>query len=754
MITDQQVRRLRRLDLCGLSKERVADKAGMDAKTARKYRRLGKLPSEVRRMERDYRTRNDPFVEVWPQLETQLQLNPGLEAKTLFADLQRRFPGRFADGQVRTLQRRIKQWRALSGPAKEVFFAQVHQPGRLCASDFTHCSELRVTIAGTPFDHLIYHFVLTYSNWETGTICFAESYESLSEGLQNALWELGGVPTVHRTDRLTAAIPPGTEGSASFTQRYQALLRHYGLSGQAIQAGHANENGDVEQSHRQFKRALDQALLLRGGRDFASREEYAAFVHRLFAQNNSGRRQRLAEELPLLHPLPSRRLESCQRVWVRVDRGSTIHVRGNTYSVSSRLIGERVEARLYAERVEVWYGQRLLESLPRLRGRGKHKIEYRHVIDWLVRKPGAFADYRYRQELFPSSRFRWAYDVLVERCPGRAVREYLAILHLAARFSESGVEAALLGLLSSGSTPSVSAVEEVLHRSDKMMSPTEVTVAAVDLASYDALLTGKEAENGDGQRGCCGDADGLLERVAPAGVPFELRGVGASGSAGGVELRAVPVGIVASGVPRASSASDGASASGVASAVGEELDGVGVEACAGESGAADAFVGGGFVCGSAGERTGIRSSGVREDSFAVCVGPGVGAVGSSGAVLVDGPSGSGVAVGQAGLEVEPGVKASVVLRGIDPGRSGLCATESGGDGGVVRVVVGALRAGQCAADEQLAVFRLGVDLQGRDDDSGGNRPPGASLRDSGVEHPQLSSGTGEEGEASGFVGDA
>ncbi len=178
MLTDQQVRRLRRLDLQGLLKGRAADKAGMDAKTARKYRRLGKLPSEVRRMERDYRTRPDPFAEVWPQLEAQLRLNPGLEAKTLFADLQRRFPGRFADGQVRTLQRRIKQWRALEGPAKEVFFAQVHHPGRLGASDFTHCTDLRVTIAGAPLDHLIYHFVLTYSNWETGTICFAESYES------------------------------------------------------------------------------------------------------------------------------------------------------------------------------------------------------------------------------------------------------------------------------------------------------------------------------------------------------------------------------------------------------------------------------------------------------------------------------------------------------------------------------------------------------------------------------------------------
>ena len=193
MVTDEQVRRLMRLTPKEKTLAAAAAKAGMDEKTARKYRRLGLLPSTVR-AEHSWRTRSDPFAEVWERLEHQLELNPGLEAKTLFADLQRRYPGRFDDGQLRTLQRRVKVWRALDGPAREVFFAQVHEPGELCQSDFTHVSKLGVTIQGQAFDHLIYHFVLTYSNWETGTICFSESFESLSEGLQNALWELGGVP--------------------------------------------------------------------------------------------------------------------------------------------------------------------------------------------------------------------------------------------------------------------------------------------------------------------------------------------------------------------------------------------------------------------------------------------------------------------------------------------------------------------------------------------------------------------------------
>jgi hypothetical protein len=597
MITNQQVRKLRRLDEQGIPHEVAAARAGMDAKTARKYRRLGKLPSEVKTMERDWRTHPDAFAEVWPDLEALLQVNPGLEAKTLLAHLQRRFPGSFADGQLRTLQRRVKRWRAEHGPAKEVFFAQVHHPGRLAASDFTHCTDLGVTINGTPFDHMIYHFVLTYSNWETATLCFAESFESLSEGLQNALWELGGVPHLHRTDRLTAAVQPGVEGQEAFKQRYQALLRHYGLQGQAIQAGKGNENGDAEQSHNQFKGALDQALMLRGSRDFPSRAAYAAFLRQVARQQNAGRAARLAEERAVLRPLPGHRLEACKRLKVRVEAGSTIRVEGNVYSVASRLIGEWLEARLYAERVEVWYGQKLLEALPRLRGRGKHRIDYRHVIDWLVRKPGAFTDYRYRADLFPSSRFRMAYDLLVERQPARAAKEYLRILHLAARESEAQVAAALVGLLDAGMPIDVAAVKERLRQQNPIRPATEVTVEPVDLAAYDALLNGKEVEDGEGQ-GREGTAGAVSEGTASAGVPGQLRGTGPAGTAGGAELRAVPAGSGAAGVPGAGEQAGGAAAAPLAAAAGEDLASLGPEASAGQGSAADPDVAGGLVRGS------------------------------------------------------------------------------------------------------------------------------------------------------------
>ncbi len=480
------------MELLGKGKNLAASaaKADMDEKTARKYRELGKLPSEIK-VDHTWRTREDPFAEIWEEVKEKLEINPGLEAKTLFEDLQRRYRGRFADGQLRTLQRRVKIWRALDGPPKEVFFPQVHKPGELCQSDFTHMKALGVTIQGQPFDHLLYHFVLTYSNWETGTICFSESFESLSEGLQNALWELGGVPDLHRTDRLSAAVQK-PDNPEEFTQRYRALLNHYGLQGHKTQPESPNENGDIEQRHYRFKKALEQSLMLRGSCDFLSREEYAAFLRKLFAQLNSGRENRFKEELKVLRRLPHRRLDSCKRLQVRVGPSSTIRVNHNVYSVDSRLIRENIEIRLYVEHLEVWYGQQRIETIPRLRGEGKHHIQYRHIIDWLVRKPGAFENYRYREDLFPTHRFRMAYDWLKERRPSRCARQYLGILHLAARQNEAAVDYALRTLIEKEQPITIGAVETIMDSLEQIPSPTQITIAEVDLGAYDALLSIKE----------------------------------------------------------------------------------------------------------------------------------------------------------------------------------------------------------------------------------------------------------------------
>jgi hypothetical protein len=492
MVTDAQVRRLKRLSKTEKTQEVAAAKAGLDVKTARKYLADGRLPSEIR-PERAWRTRPDPFDSVWEQVRQQLESTPGLEAKTLFEALQRERPGEFADGQLRTLQRRIKRWRAMEGPAREIYFPQQHVPGRLGQSDFTRMNELGITLGGQTFAHMLFHFVLTYSNWEAVTVCYSESFESLSEGLQNALWELGGVPLEHQTDRLSTAVNNMSE-EKDFTHRYDALMRHYRMQGRKIQAGHANENGDVEQRHHRLKRAVEQALLLRGGRDFVALTEYQEFLRLLLGRLNAGRRQRLAVEMQYLRALPDRRLDSAKRVKVKVDSGSMIYPDRNAYSVNSRLIGEQVEARLNADTVEVWYAGQKVEELPRLRGRGKYRVDYRHIIDWLVRKPGAFENYRYRDELFPTSRFRMAWDALREVAPARANRRYLEILRLAAQEGEVRVDEALHRLLEDGEIAEgkleVEAVEALLQREPDQLPAAHVTVAEVALEGFDELLGG------------------------------------------------------------------------------------------------------------------------------------------------------------------------------------------------------------------------------------------------------------------------
>ena len=757
-ITDTQVKELRRELQGGSSLKKSALKAGMDRKSAHKYRE-GKMPRE-RRAARSWRTRSDPLAQVWPELAAELERAPGLQANTLLAVLQERHPGEYGNEVLRTLQRRVRQWRALWGPAKEVFFAQVHEPGRLGSSDFTHMSELGVTIQGQRFDHLVYHFVLTYSNWEHVSVCFSESFASLSEGLQNALWVLGGVPRRHRTDRMTLAVHPDGNPEA-FTQNYRALMAHYGVTAEATNPASGHENGDCEQGHRRFKEGVEQALLLRGSRDFASRVDYERFLHTVQERRNAGRGKRLAEELPQLAALPARRLESLVRLSVKVSQGSTIRVQHNIYSVPSRLKGEWLEARVGAETIEVWYAEQLQVTLPRLRGQDKHRIDYRHVIDWLVRKPGAFARYCYQADLFPTSRFRQAYDELLRTLSERlASRAYLEILQLAAQGSESAVDGALAKLLAEGRPLNRAAVETLVQSDTNLSLTALVQVAAVDLHSYDGLLPSlfaeptaiscgglisqerEEAKDGTGTEGVAGD---VFAGIAPAGDAAGVRSSGAPGAAGVVELPGFSERAGGAGGAATASEPHRPAVEGVAAAVGEELAEPGPETLADQGGAAVAqLVVGGFS-GSARECVGVRQCGLGKNAQFVRAGSGVGAAGPADPVHDDEPVGAGVAQGQTRPGPEVPAQATEPLGRLTDRRPGLCATEPGRNGGVVHARGGTLRAWQRAGHEQPGVLAVGADLQGSDDDSGGHRPPGAPLRDPGTQCAQLSSGGGQEG---------
>jgi hypothetical protein len=465
MVTDQQVRRLFDVQNKYEYQYQAADAAGISSKTAHKYLRSGKLPSQCK-VEHTWPTRKDPFADDWAFVQQMLKdTQATLEAKTIFEFLQRAYPGKYHNGQLRTLQRRIKAWKALYGPSKEIFFSQIYYPGQWSCSDFTSMNKLNITIAQQPFEHLFYHFVLCYSNWQAGRICFSESFESLSLGIQDALWKLGGVPALHRTDNLTSAVHKVGHPDI-YTDKYR------GLAGNDL-----------------FKKAVDQSLIIRGSRDFDSVEEYEKFLQKIIDRMNQNCHKRFAEELEVLKNLPNLRYDDYETRTCKVSRSGTIQLLHNTYSAHSRLVGETVKVRVYADKLEIWYAQRHIETLPRLRGENGHYINYRHIIDRLVRKPGAFENYCYKDDLFPTSLFRIAYDILRGTCSIRqASKEYLKILELAAKEDESLVNEALRLLINLEEDIGFEKVKQFIDSKQKPPEPTAVHIEPVDINDYDMLL--------------------------------------------------------------------------------------------------------------------------------------------------------------------------------------------------------------------------------------------------------------------------
>jgi hypothetical protein len=494
MVSDAQVRLLRRTRMDGKTQAAAAATAGMSLRTAREWD-TGPIPS-VTKQPRDWRTRPDPFTAVWlTEIEPLLHRDRKgvLEAKHVLAELCTRHPNQFHAGQARTLQRRFRDWRAVHGPEPEVFFEQVAVPGREAAIDFTHATDLDVTIAGEPLPHLLFEFVLRYSGWTWVAVAFGETFEALVAGVQGALWALGGVPAVLRSDNLSAATHElKRSGGRDLTVRFRAVLDHYGLHSSRITPGRAHENGVAEQAHRRLKSLLAQALLIRGHADFADLAAYEQFVQTVVEEwRNHAVAARLAEERATLRPLPSSPIPSYTSYAPKVRRWSTIRVAHRTYSVPARLMGHTVDVRVYADRLEVRYRGQVVQTMPRLRKEEDHRIDYRHVIGWLVRKPGAFARYRYREDLFPCVTFRRAYDRLQATHGERADVEYLRILQLAATAGEPRVRDVLTTLLHAPGGFAYVAVQAGV--SPPAIAMPIVHIPRPDLGVYDTLLTGAVA---------------------------------------------------------------------------------------------------------------------------------------------------------------------------------------------------------------------------------------------------------------------
>jgi hypothetical protein len=472
----------------------AAMKADMDRKTARKYVKAAKLPSEMT-TERSWRTRPDAFADVWREVEELLKAEDGLDAKTVFEVLQENHPGRFVDGQLRTLQRHVRRFRAAHGGERNVVLAQRHRPGEAIQTDFTKTVELGVTIRCEPLSQtMLCNSTLPYSDWRWATVCSSESMAALRQGLQRALFQLGRVPAWHQTDNSTSAthnLPKGASSTSgrTFNDEYMAMMKHFGMKPRTTEVGAKEQNGDVEASNGALKRALEQSLLVRGSRDFASVDEWQSFVDAVCRKSNKAKSAKVSEDLAAMRELNVAKLPDFVELQAVVSSWSTVHVKHGMYSVPSRLIGESVRVRLFEDRIEVWFaGEKQLEC-ERLRGRHPRRIDYRHVIWSLVRKPGGFRNYMFREEMFPSTMFRRAYDAIHEP-EHRGVKgdlEYLRILHTAATTMESEVETALSLLLDEKQAITVDAVKALLDGRMQPGTPTMVR-PVVDLKVYDTLL--------------------------------------------------------------------------------------------------------------------------------------------------------------------------------------------------------------------------------------------------------------------------
>lgn len=493
-ITDQQAKLY--MNLRRTHRHQIAAaKAGFSASTGGRLDADPRLPSRKRQPRG--RRRPDPLEPYWEsEIVPLLQGTPGLRPVTVLGEMRRRHP-EFPDNLRRTLERRIRLWQALHGPEREVIFRQEHPPGQQGLSDFTDAKDLGISIAGVPLDHRLYHFCLAFSHWEhVHVVLGGESFVALAEGLQNALWALGGAPLEHRSDSLSAAFRNLERDAAEdLTRRYEALCAHYGMTPTRNNRGIAHENGSVEGPHGHLKRSLQQALLLRGSSDFADLDAYRSFVDEVVGRANATRRKLLEIERVKLQPLPPRRTDDFDEELVTVTRSSGFLLRHVFYTVPTRLIGHRLRVRLYDDRLECFLGSTLVITLPRGRrprgavsNRNGHVVDYHHVIHTLRRKPMALLNLVYRDQLFPREAFRRTWELLIAAQPARqACRSMVGLLALAHdRACEAELASELQSILDAGEVPDLTVLRQRFMPDSTAVPQVTVTVPAA--IAYDSLL--------------------------------------------------------------------------------------------------------------------------------------------------------------------------------------------------------------------------------------------------------------------------
>ncbi len=470
----------------GHSQETSAAKADISTRSGRRIEK-GETSKNT---QRHWRTRSDPFQAVWSShLEPLLRSEPDLTGTTLWEYLDEQFPGQYPEKLLRTLQRRVKHWRATQGPAKKVIFRQSVPAGHQGLSDFTH-PRTAVTLAGDPFEHLLYQFRLAFSGWRyVHVVQGGESYSALADGLQNALHQLGGAPAEHRTDSLSAAYA-NASGQRDLTRCYKALCQHYSMKPTVNNLSISHENGAIETAHGSLKHRIEQAIKLRGSADFASLQAYRDFLDNIVAKFNNRCKAALAEEQSHLGPLPRHRFMDFSELTVKVTSSSTISVKRGLYTVPSRLIGETLRIHLYHDRLACFTGQTQVITLPRVypktpEGRARH-IDYRHVIHALAAKPQAFRFSQIRDDLLPTEQYRQLWQrAQLQFSPQQACKWIVSVLRFAYDYDcESQLAAELL------QKETLPELKRLQKRFLQTSHQPEISTRQHEVNDYDQLLEG------------------------------------------------------------------------------------------------------------------------------------------------------------------------------------------------------------------------------------------------------------------------
>jgi transposase InsO family protein len=470
----------------------AAAKAGFSTATAYRIEDDPRLPSQ--KTAPRGRRRPDPLAGIWDsEIVPMLEAAPGVRAIAIFEEISRRHP-ELPLGVRRTLERRVTQWRALNGPSRDVIFRQEHPPGRMGLSDFTDMNGLDVTVAGVPLLHRLYHFRLAFSGFAHAHVVLGgESFVALAEGLQNALWALGGVPEQHRSDSLSAAFRNlDRDARNDLTRRYDELCAHYGMTPTRNNPGVSHENGSIESAHGHLKKVLGDELLLRGSRDFADLAAYRRFVDEVVGRRNARNRKSIEIERTALKPLPAQRTTDFEEARVLITSSGGFILKRVFYSVPSRLIGHRLNVHLYDDRLDCFLGSTQILTLRRGRqqqGSSKraHVVDYRHVIHALRKKPMALLNLVYRDQLFPRQAYARAFDALLaSEGDKQACRTMVGLLALAHdRACEAELADAIEAALDAGELPQLDRLRE-RFRPDGDAIP-DVAVVLTPLSAYDEL---------------------------------------------------------------------------------------------------------------------------------------------------------------------------------------------------------------------------------------------------------------------------